>query len=69
MSADRTVFYAGCDLHESRRRVIEELLIALAEIAFSILVKFQGPGIEPQPVFQTAAAADIEVPANKTLIG
>ncbi len=62
--ADRTVFYAGRDLHEPRQRIIEELPVAFAEIALS----FAALLIEAGSVFQTTAAADIEVSAYEAFV-
>ena len=62
--ADRAAFYAGGDLLEPRNRIIEELLIAFAEIALSIVVFIIPAG----PVFHTSAPADIEVPAYEAFV-
>ena len=62
--ADRAVFYAGRDLYEPWNRVIEELLIAFAEIAFSFIALL----VQTCSVFHTTAAADIEVPAYETFV-
>ena len=64
MPVERTVFYAGRDLLESRQSVIEELPVAFAEIAFS----FAALIIPTDPVFQTTAAADIEVSAYEAFV-
>ena len=60
--AGRAVFNGFGELHEPRHRIIEELLVAFAEIVFSILT------IEPHAIFHTAAPADVEVPANQTCV-
>ena len=62
--ADRTRFYAGRDLHKPWQCVIEELPVAFTEIAFPFIALLIPAG----PVFQTTAAADIEMPANETFI-
>ena len=64
MPAGRAVFNVCCDLFESRQSVIEELPVALTEIALSLFVFI----IPAMPVFHTPAPADIKVPANEALI-
>jgi len=54
----------GCNLHKPRYRMIEELLVRLAEVAFSAIVFF----IERRPVFHTAAPTYGQVPADKALV-
>ena len=49
--ADRAVFYADCDLFESRQCVIEELLVAFTEIALPCAAVV----IPADPVFHAAS--------------
>ena len=64
MPSYRTIFYTGGNLLEPWYCVIEKLLVAFAEIAFSL-----APIIAPAvSVFHTPTPADIEVPAYETLI-
>ena len=64
VSADRTVFNSDRDLHEPWNRVIEELLVAFAEIALAFIALL----IHTCSVFHTSAATDIEVPAYEAFV-
>ena len=64
VSADRTVFYAGCDLLKSRHCIVEELPVTFAEIALSHTVVV----VPAEPVFHASATAYIEMFAYETLI-
>lgn len=64
MSCQRTVFYAGRNLHEPWNRIIKELPVAFAKIAFS----FAALIIPTVPVFQTTATAYIEMFAYEAFI-
>lgn len=64
VSDSGTIFYGSGNLHKSGNCIIKELLVAFAEIAFPAGLSITAT----HPVFYTAAAADIEVSANKTSV-
>ncbi len=56
--------YSSGYLHKPRHRVIEETLVAFAEIAFPAKVVF----VEGGPVFHTPAATDGKMPAEQAFV-
>ena len=62
MPAHRTGLDGSGYLSELRDRVIEELPITFAEIAWAVRLT----GIQADPILHAAAATDIKISANKT---
>ena len=65
VSGSRTGVNSGCYLSKSRQCVIEEPLIALAEIAFPAAAVV----VQTESIFHTTAAADVKVFAEEAFVG